>query len=85
MGVRYEGPQIFTFPRGSNNVVLIPDSGTSVTVELSNGLEGEAQWVTDVKSPVTLPTPIVCGGVKMRLTPDAGGYAFNGGLYERNS
>lgn len=85
MGVRYDDQAVFIFPPGAGNVSVIPDAGTSVTVEVSNGLTGEAEWVLDDKSPITTPTPILCGGIKLRLTPDIGGYAFNGGLYERNS
>lgn len=85
MGVRYEGAQVFSFPPSAANVVVIPDAGTAVTVEISNGQTGEGQWELDDKSPITTPTPVACGGIKLRLSPDVGGYAFNGGFYERNS
>ena len=56
---------------------IVPDSGTSVTVEFYSG----AEWVEDSQSPITTPNTVFCRGLSMRLTPDTGGFYIDEGSY----
>ena len=56
---------------------IIPDAGTSVTVEYYSGDE----WVPDSGSPITGPDAISCRGLAVRLTPDVGGFFIDEGIY----
>jgi hypothetical protein len=74
---RYEA-QTLIKPQGNiDERSLIPDSGTSVTVEFFNGSE----WVADSQSPVTVPNTVFCRGLSIRLTPDTGGFYIDEGTY----
>lgn len=73
---RYTAQKEFSFAtRDARNV--IPDSGTSITVEFYSGSE----WVTDGDSPITEPSQVFARGVSMRLTPDVGGFFIDEGEY----
>lgn len=68
--MRYTSQQDFSFGTLVEFRAVIPDPGTSVTVEFWSGSE----WVTDSSSPMTSPDRIFTRGVNVRLTPDAGGF-----------
>lgn len=70
---RYTEESEFVFNGIKDYRVIIPDSGTSVAVEFWTGSE----WATDSGSPVTTPDKIFCPNVRVRLTPDTGGFYFN--------
>lgn len=54
---------------------VIPDDGTSVSVEYWSGLS----WTTDEASPITSPTAIRTKNIQVRLTPDVGGFFLDDG------
>lgn len=68
--MRYTSQQEFAFGALVDLRAIIPDTGTSVTVEFWTGTE----WVIDSQSPITSPDQVFTRGVNMRLTPDIGGY-----------
>lgn len=68
--MRYEAQKVFAFSKMQDCRAIIPDSGTSLTVEAWSG----ADWVEDTKSPITSPQTIFTNGINVRVTPDVGGY-----------
>ena len=75
---RYTEETIYN-PQGSTEErSVIPDAGTSVTVEYSNGA---GSWVEDSQSPITTPNTIFCRGLSVRLTPDVGGFYIDEMVY----
>lgn len=73
---RHESQYMFYPPETPIDRVVIPDAGTSVTVEYYNG----AEWVEDSLSPITTPDTIYCCKARVRLTPDVGGFFVDEGL-----
>lgn len=72
---RYTEAKEFSFNKLQDERALIPDAGTSVVVEFHSG----SAWVTDEQSPVTVTKKIYCKGLRVRLTPDTGGFSFDDG------
>ena len=73
--MRYTSQTEFYFNKLQEYRSIIPDNGTSVTIEFWSGIE----WVEDPLSPITSPDAIRCSGVGIRLTPDVGGFFFDDG------
>ena len=67
---RYTSEKIFKSIGGVATRNIVPDTGTSVSVEYYSGQE----WVADPNSPITTPNIINCRDILMRLTPDVGGF-----------
>lgn len=85
MTARHESQKVFAFNTRATERAIVPDAGTSVTFEVSSDKGDESQWVLDPKSPITSPDILFCAGVKMRLTPDVGGFYFDGSYDEPDS
>lgn len=74
---RYTAQHILSSKGSVKERSVIPDAGTSVTVEFHTG----TQWVADPESPITTPNLITCRGLSVRLTPDTGGFFIDEGTY----
>jgi hypothetical protein len=74
---RYEAQTIIDPIGKINERSVIPDAGTSVTVEFFNG----AEWVADSQSPITVPNTVFCRGLRVRYTPDTGGFFVDEEIY----
>ncbi len=71
--MRYTEQKEFSFNKLQELRAIVPDAGTSVTVEFFNGVN----WSEDSESPITGPNKIFCKHLKVRLTPDVGGFFFD--------
>ncbi|WMX18829.1 hypothetical protein [Escherichia phage vB_EcoP_PAS7] len=66
------GAHTFRFGSGARDRIVVPDAGTTVTVEYWSGTE----WVMDVDSPIDSPATLYTRLVRVRLTAD-GGFSFD--------
>lgn len=67
---RYTAQKEFVFGVGKTERAVVPDTGTTVTVEYWSG----STWTADSASPISDPSKIYTSGVNVRLTPSAGGF-----------
>ena len=75
MPTRYTAQHEVSFGPLPETRAVIPDSGTSLTFEVWSGSE----WVADGMSPITQPQQIFTRNVRIRLTPDTGGFLIDDG------
>jgi len=70
---RHTSSQEFSFGDRCENRFVVPDNGTSLTVEYWTGLA----FVEDSSSPVTSPSSLFTRNSKIRITPSAGGFLID--------
>lgn len=70
---RYTAQKEFLYSPNTEFINIIADTGTLLTLEVWNG----NAWVASSSSPLSLDSSINVAGLKIRLTPDVGGYFVN--------